>query len=71
VIANIGGAASAALAVTRVVPFDLAADARKAWVFGWVGDRVRQNTRDLLEIAAARAGDPLPELLTARRKDRR
>ncbi|MEV6612430.1 Glu/Leu/Phe/Val dehydrogenase dimerization domain-containing protein [Streptomyces sp. NPDC051051] len=71
VIANIGGAASAALAVTRVVPFDLAADARKAWVFAWVGDRVRHNTRDLLEIAAARAGDPLPELLAARREDRR
>lgn len=69
VIANIGGAASAALAVTRVVPFDLAADARKAWVFDWVGDRVRQNTRDLLEIADGRAGDPLPELLAARRKD--
>ncbi|MER8043782.1 Glu/Leu/Phe/Val dehydrogenase dimerization domain-containing protein [Streptomyces sp. NPDC094032] len=69
VIANIGGAASAALAVTRVVPFDLAADARKAWVFDWVGDRVRQNTRDLLEIADGRAGDPLPELLTVRRKD--
>ncbi|MFJ4695847.1 Glu/Leu/Phe/Val dehydrogenase dimerization domain-containing protein [Streptomyces sp. NPDC088766] len=71
VIANIGGAASAALAVTRVVPFDLAADARKAWVFAWVGDRVRHNTRDLLEIAAARAGDPLPELLAARREERR
>ncbi|MEV6947625.1 Glu/Leu/Phe/Val dehydrogenase dimerization domain-containing protein [Streptomyces sp. NPDC051172] len=71
VIANIGGAASAALAVTRVVPFDLEAEARKAWVFDWVGDRVRQNTRDLLEIAADRAGDPLPELLAARRKDRR
>lgn len=71
VIANIGGAASAALAVTRVVPFDLPADARKAWVFDWVGDRVRRNTRDLLEIAAAQAGDPLPTLLTARRKDRR
>lgn len=70
VIANIGGAASAALAVTRVVPFDLPAQARKDWVFDWVGDRVRQNTRDLLEIAAARAGNPLPELLAARRKDR-
>ncbi|MEU8760013.1 Glu/Leu/Phe/Val dehydrogenase dimerization domain-containing protein [Streptomyces sp. NPDC048659] len=69
VIANIGGAASAALAVTRVVPFELAADARKAWVFDWVGDRVRQNTRDLLEIADGRAGDPLPELLAVRRKD--
>ncbi len=71
VIANIGGAGSAALAVTRVVPFDLAADARKAWVFDWVGDRVRQNTRDLLEIAAAKAGDPLPELLAVRREERR
>ncbi|MDT6982759.1 Glu/Leu/Phe/Val dehydrogenase dimerization domain-containing protein [Streptomyces lusitanus] len=71
VIANIGGAASAALAVTRVVPFDLPAEARKAWVFDWVGDRVRHNTRDLLEIASARAGDPLPELLAARRGDLR
>ncbi|SEQ18970.1 Glu/Leu/Phe/Val dehydrogenase dimerization domain-containing protein [Streptomyces radiopugnans] len=71
VIANIGGAASAALAVTRVVPFDLPADERKAWVFDWVGDRVRRNTLDLLEIAASRAGDPLPELLAARGKERR
>ncbi|MER6524083.1 Glu/Leu/Phe/Val dehydrogenase dimerization domain-containing protein [Streptomyces sp. NPDC001508] len=71
VIANIGGAASAALAVTRVVPFDLPAEARKAWVFDWVSDRVRHNTRDLLEIASARAGNPLPELLAARRKDLR
>ncbi|MDT0328663.1 Glu/Leu/Phe/Val dehydrogenase dimerization domain-containing protein [Nocardiopsis lambiniae] len=71
VIANIGGAASAALAVTRVVPFDLAADARKAWVFDWVGDRVRRNTRDLLDIVASRSGDPLPELLDARREELR
>ncbi|MEV7419420.1 Glu/Leu/Phe/Val dehydrogenase dimerization domain-containing protein [Streptomyces sp. NPDC089919] len=71
VIANIGGAASAALAVTRTVPFELAAEARKAWVFDWVGDRVRRNTRDLLEIAAASAGDPLPELLAIRREERR
>ncbi|MEV5319347.1 Glu/Leu/Phe/Val dehydrogenase [Streptomyces sp. NPDC052687] len=69
VIANIGGAGSAALAVTRVVPFELPADARKQWVFDWVADRVRQNTRDLLEISAARAGNPLPELLAARRKE--
>ncbi|MCU1681775.1 MAG: Glu/Leu/Phe/Val dehydrogenase [Amycolatopsis sp.] len=68
VIANIGGAGSAALAVTRVVPFDLAAQARKAWVFDWISDCVRRNTRDLLEIAAAQAGDPLPELLAARRQ---
>ncbi|WP_055495184.1 Glu/Leu/Phe/Val dehydrogenase dimerization domain-containing protein [Streptomyces sp. TP-A0356] len=71
VIANIGGAGAAALAVTRVVPFELAADARKAWVFDWIGNRVRENTRALLEIAADRAGDPLPQLLAARRKERR
>ncbi|NEA34969.1 Glu/Leu/Phe/Val dehydrogenase [Streptomyces sp. SID13031] len=71
VIANIGGAASAALAVTRVVPFDLPAEARKAWVFDWVGNRVQLNTRALLEIAAAGAGDPLPELLATRRQERR
>ncbi|WP_343450712.1 Glu/Leu/Phe/Val dehydrogenase dimerization domain-containing protein [Micromonospora oryzae] len=71
VIANIGGAASAALAVTRVVPFDLPAEARKAWVFDWVGDRVQLNTRALLEIAAAGAGDPLPELLAVRGAERR
>ncbi|MGX2995721.1 Glu/Leu/Phe/Val dehydrogenase dimerization domain-containing protein [Streptomyces sp. JNUCC 64] len=67
VIANIGGAGSAALAVTRVVPFDLGAEARKAWVFDWIGDRVRENTRDLLEIASGSAGDPLPQLLSVRR----
>jgi glutamate dehydrogenase (NAD(P)+) len=71
VIANIGGAASAALAVTRVVPFELGAEARKAWVFDWVGERVEANTRALLEIAGASAGDPLPELLRARRQERR
>lgn len=71
VIANIGGAGSAALAVTRVVPFELAAEARKAWVFDWVAGRVRDNTRALLEIAASRAGDPLPELLAVRRAERR
>jgi glutamate dehydrogenase (NAD(P)+) len=71
VIANIGGAGAAALAVTRVVPFDLTAEARKAWVFDWISDRVRLNTRDLLEIAAAKAGDPLPELLATRRQELR
>ncbi|MGN2637508.1 Glu/Leu/Phe/Val dehydrogenase dimerization domain-containing protein [Nocardia takedensis] len=71
VIANIGGAGSAALAVTRVVPFDLAAEARKAWVFDWIADRVRANTRDLLAIAAAEPGDPLTVLLDLRRGERR
>ncbi|MFI5736629.1 Glu/Leu/Phe/Val dehydrogenase dimerization domain-containing protein [Kribbella sp. NPDC051587] len=70
VIANIGGAGSAALAVTRVVPFDLEAEARKAWVFDWIGNRVKLNTEALLEIAKAGAGDPLPELLAVRRAER-
>ncbi|MEV6332123.1 Glu/Leu/Phe/Val dehydrogenase dimerization domain-containing protein [Streptomyces sp. NPDC051909] len=69
VIANIGGAGSAALAVTRKVPFELSHEARKQWVFDWVADRVRLNTRDLLDIAASRAGNPLPELLAARRQE--
>ena len=47
------------------------ADARKAWVFDWVADRVHRNTRDLLEIAAGRTGDPLPELLAVRRGELR
>ncbi len=71
VIANIGGAGAAAPAVTRVVPFELAAEAAKTWVFDWIGDRVRDNTRALLEIAAGRAGDPLPELLSVRRGELR
>ncbi len=70
VIANIGGAGSAALAVTRVVPFDLPAEVRKTWVFDWVGGWVRRNTQALLEIATSRAGDPLPELLAVRRGER-
>ncbi|MFC5143306.1 Glu/Leu/Phe/Val dehydrogenase dimerization domain-containing protein [Streptomyces aureoversilis] len=71
VVANVGGAAAAGLALTRTVPFELEAAKRKNWVFDWVGTRVRNNTRDLLEISAAASGDPLPALLAARRKDRR
>jgi glutamate dehydrogenase (NAD(P)+) len=71
VIANIGGAAAAALAVTRVVPFDLPADARKAWVFDWVARRVRINTQSLLAIAAAQPDDALAELLATRLEELR
>lgn len=71
VVANVGGAAAAGLALTRTVPFALAAGPRKDWVFDWVATRVRDNTRALLEIAAASVGDPLPELLAARRAERR
>ncbi|GAA2437002.1 Glu/Leu/Phe/Val dehydrogenase dimerization domain-containing protein [Streptomyces mauvecolor] len=71
VVANVGGAAAAGLALTRTVPFELEATARKEWVFDWVGTRVRKNTQDLLEIAAATSEDPLPALLSARRGERR
>ncbi|RBQ17661.1 Glu/Leu/Phe/Val dehydrogenase [Spongiactinospora rosea] len=70
VVANVGGAAAAGLAIARVVPFELAADARKDWVFGWVADRVRENTRDLLAAASGGSVDPLADLLAARRKVR-
>lgn len=70
VVANVGGAAAAGLALARIVPFELEAEARKRWVFDWVADRVRRNTLDLLEIAAGSPGDPLPQLLAARRKAR-
>ncbi|MFD1150238.1 Glu/Leu/Phe/Val dehydrogenase dimerization domain-containing protein [Saccharothrix hoggarensis] len=68
VVANVGGAAAAGLALTGTVPFELPGEARKRWVFDWVGARVERNTRDLLEIAAGRSGDPVPELVAARRK---
>ncbi|MFC7897499.1 Glu/Leu/Phe/Val dehydrogenase dimerization domain-containing protein [Streptomyces sp. NPDC057381] len=71
VVANVGGAAAAGLALARVVPFELPSEQRKHWVFDWVGARVRQNTLDLLDITAATSQDPLSALLTARRKDRR
>ncbi|MCX4761538.1 Glu/Leu/Phe/Val dehydrogenase [Streptomyces sp. NBC_01275] len=72
VVANVGGAAAAGLALARVVPFELPGDQRKNWVFDWVGDRVRRNTLDLLEIAAATPHeDPLPALISARRKEHR
>ncbi|MEW2623437.1 Glu/Leu/Phe/Val dehydrogenase dimerization domain-containing protein [Streptomyces sp. NPDC048106] len=72
VVANVGGAAAAGLALARIVPFELPGDARKDWVFDWVATRVRNNTRDLLEIAAERPqSDPLPTLVSARRKEHR
>ncbi|OZC87728.1 hypothetical protein CH272_18535 [Rhodococcus sp. 05-340-1] len=70
VIANIGGAGSAALAVTRVVPFDLPAQARKQWVFDWIADKVRTNTRDLLELAQDSPTTALETLLAQRRTER-
>lgn len=69
-VANVGGAAAAALALTRTVPFELPAEPRKRWVFDWVADKVAGNTRDLLEIAAGGSRDPLIELVAARRRAR-
>ena len=69
-VANVGGAAAAALALTRIVPFELPGDARKQWVFDWVAGKVASNTRDLLEIAAGGSPNPLAELLAARRRVR-
>lgn len=70
VIANIGGAAAAALAVTRVVPFDLPAAARKQWVFDWVGNKVKQNTHDLFDLAETSPLTALETLLAHRRIER-
>ena len=67
VVANVGGAAAAGLALARIVPFELETAARNAWVFDWVGSRVRRNTADLLELAAGGSADPLGELFAARR----
>lgn len=67
VVANVGGAAAAGLALARIVPFELATPVRNQWVFDWVGTRVQRNTRDLLEIAAGGSADPLGELYAARR----
>lgn len=70
VIANIGGAGAAALAVTRVVPFELPADARKQWVFDWVADKVTTNTRDLFDLVDTEPLTALDTLLTHRRVER-
>lgn len=70
VVANVGGAAAAALALTGTVPFELGSSARKDWVFGWVGSRIRQNTRDLLAIAGASQSDPVQALIQQRRETR-
>ncbi|GAA2659645.1 MULTISPECIES: Glu/Leu/Phe/Val dehydrogenase dimerization domain-containing protein [Actinosynnema] len=70
VVANVGGAAAAGLALTGTVPFELPGQARKEWVFEWIGSRVERNTRDLLEIVDGGSADPLGELLAARRGTR-
>lgn len=69
-VANVGGAAAAALALTRTVPFELPDGPRKQWVFDWVADKITRNTLDLIEIAAAGSPAPLSELVAARRRVR-
>ncbi|ORT56587.1 glutamate dehydrogenase [Streptomyces sp. CB03238] len=67
VVANVGGAAAGGCALTGTVPFDLPRDQMAAWVFDWVQERVERNTREVLEVMAGGAPDPVATLLTARR----
>lgn len=71
VVVNVGGAAVTGCILTGVAPSGLPLGQLTAWLFDWVGACVRRNTADLLEIAAASDGDPVPELLAARRPERR
>ena len=67
VVANAGGAAAGGCALTGTVPFDLPPKQMAAWVFDWVEAHVQRNTREVLEIAAASATDPVAVLLASRR----
>lgn len=68
VVVNVGGAAVTGCVLTGAAPSDLPLTQLVQWLFDWVGERVRRNTRDLLEISAGTHGDPVPELLAARRR---
>lgn len=70
-VVNVGGAAVAGCVLTGTAPSGLSLPQLCDWLFSWVGDRICRNTRDLLEIGAGRAGDPVPELLAARRAEGR
>ncbi len=69
VVANVGGAAVTGCILTGIAPSDVPTEELVRWLFDWVGERVRRNTRDVLTIAAAHGGDPIPELLATRRAD--
>jgi len=69
VVANVGGAAVTGCILTGLAPSDVATEELVGWMFDWVGERVRRNTRDVLQIAARHLADPIPELLAARRAE--
>ena len=66
VVANAGGACAGGCALTGTVPFDLPPAQMAAWVHDWVAERVRRNTREVLDIAESSPVDPVPVLLAAR-----
>ncbi|KAF4409550.1 MULTISPECIES: Glu/Leu/Phe/Val dehydrogenase [Streptomyces] len=70
VVANVGGAAVTGCVLTGTVPYDLPHKEMVNWLFDWVGDRVRRNSEDVLEIAAAGSADPVSDLLAHRAKAR-
>lgn len=69
VVANVGAAAVGGCALTGSVPSDLSALQRKHWLFDWVEERVRRNTKDV--VALAQSGNPAPvqTLIRYRAKD--
>lgn len=69
VVANVGGAGVTGCILTGIAPSDVPTEELVRWLFDWVGERVRRNTRDVLDIAAAHLDDPIPELLAARRAE--
>lgn len=69
VVANVGGAGVTGCILTGIAPSDVPTEVLVRWLFDWVGERVRRNTRAVLDIAAAHGGDPVPELLAARRAE--
>ncbi len=69
VVANVGGAAVTGCILTGIAPSDVPTEELVRWMFDWVGEQVRRNTRDVLEIATRHDTDPIPELLAARRAE--
>jgi glutamate dehydrogenase (NAD(P)+) len=67
VVANVGGAAVTGCVLTGALP-KMPHKETVAWLFDWVDQRVRRNSRDVLEIARGGTGDPVPELLADRRR---
>ncbi len=69
VVANVGGAGVTGCILTGLAPSDVPTEELVSWLFDWVGQQVRRNTHDVLDIAAKHPGDPIPELLAARRAE--